>query len=242
MAHITWIVCVATSARRHVSAEHAMITITALKWVPPFAQGQVRDFRVRWMLEEIELPYRVRLLDAEDQKGAAYRAMQPFGQVPVMEEDGAVIFETGAILLHLAERTGKLLPSDPRQRAQALSWLIAALNSVEPFIMNLVEMDVFEKDGEIKARRRPGVVATARRRLGEVEAALGDRDYLAGDFSIADMLMAGIVRMVPRDILADFPKLTGYRERCLSRPAFKRAVAAQKKDFEGHSAADMKWG
>jgi glutathione S-transferase len=220
-----------------------MITITAFKWVPPFAQGQVRDYRVRWMLEEVGLPYRARLLDAQDQKSADYRAMHPFGQVPILEDDGAVLFETGAILLHLAERTGKLIPSDPRRRAETLCWLIAALNSVEPFVMNVAEMDFFEKDEEVKKRRRPGTVAMAKKRLGEVETALGDRDYLAGEFSIADMMMAGVVRILHyTDIVSGLPRLAAHQERCLSRPAFQRAVAAQKKDFEGHSAADMKWG
>jgi glutathione S-transferase len=220
-----------------------MITITAFKWVPPFAQGQVRDYRVRWMLEEIGLPYRVRLLDAQDQKSSDYRAMQPFGQVPILEEeDNTAVFETGAILLHLAERSGKLLPSDPRRRAETMSWLIAALNSVEPFVMNVAEVDFFEKDEEVKKRRRPGVVAMAKKRLGEVQTALGGRDYLAGGFSIADMTMAGVVRILHyTDIMDDLPRLAAYQERCLSRPAFQRAVAAQKKDFEGHSAVDMKW-
>ena len=219
-----------------------MITVTAFKWVPPFAQGQVRDYRVRWVLEEAGLPYATRLIDADVQKSPEYRAQQPFGQVPIIDDDGIVLFETGAILLHVAEKTGTLLPGDRQQRATALSWLFGALNSLEPFLMNLAEVDYFMKDEAQKALRRPGVIEAIRDRLGKAEAWLGDRQYLAGEFSIADMMLAGVLRIADEPVLlADCPKLSAYQARCLARPAFERAVAAQLRDFEGHGPADMKW-
>ena len=127
-----------------------MITVTAFKWVPPFAQGQVRDHRVRWVLNEVGWPYRIKLIDAQDQKSEDYRAEQPFGQVPAMEEPGRpTLFETGAILLDVATRSGKLLPADNNERSVAICWMFAALNSIEPALMNLGEVDFFMKDEEV---------------------------------------------------------------------------------------------
>ena len=120
-----------------------MITISAFKWVPEFAQGQVRDLRARWALEEAGLPYKTRLLELGDQDKSDYRALQPFGQVPILEEDGLVLFESGAIVLHIGERSEMLLPKDASARARATQWLIAALNSIEPFVMNVVLIDLF---------------------------------------------------------------------------------------------------
>src|SRR5438128_10695669 len=125
-----------------------MITISAFGWVPPFARGQVRDLRVRWALEEAGLAYKTRLLEQGDQDKPEYRALQPFGQVPIFEEDGEVLFETGAIVLHIGERSETLLPKDAAARAQATQWLIAALNSVEPHIMNVVAVKTFFADQE----------------------------------------------------------------------------------------------
>jgi glutathione S-transferase len=174
-----------------------MITIAALKWVPPFAQGQVRDHRARWVLDEVGWPYRVRLLDTEDQQEAGYRKSQPFGQVPAMEEDGRPpIFETGAILLDVATRSGKLLPADEGQRAQAICWLFAALNSIEPAVANLAEVDFFIQDEEVKAKRRPAVVEAVKAKLGQLAAAFGSRDYLVGDmFTIADMMTMSVLKL-----------------------------------------------
>ena len=124
------------------------ITISAFAWVPDFARGQVRDLRVRWALEEAELAYGTRLLNQGDQDAPEYRALQPFGQVPIFEEDGFVLFETGAIVLHIGERCGVLLPRDPEARARATQWVIAALNSIEPFAMQLALIDIFYKDEE----------------------------------------------------------------------------------------------
>src|SRR5512132_1560956 len=147
-----------------------MITISAFKWVPDFARGQVRDLRVRWALEEAGLPYRTRLLEQGDQEKSEYRALQPFGQVPIFEEDGFVLFETGAIVLHIGERSDTLLPKDPAARARATQWLIAALNSIEPFVMNVAVIDFFYANEEWAKLRRPGAVEFVLRRL----AALSD--------------------------------------------------------------------
>ena len=138
-----------------------MITISAFRWVPDFAKGQVRDLRVRWALEEAGLPYQTRLLAQGDQEKPDYRALQPFGQVPVFEEDGFVLFETGAIVLHIGERSETLLPKDPVARAHATQWLIAALNSIEPFVNNVALIDLFYSNEEWAKQRRPGAVEFA---------------------------------------------------------------------------------
>lgn len=209
-----------------------MITVTAFRWVPAFARGQVRDLRVRWALEEAGLDYEVRLIGPGDQASEAYRAMQPFGQVPAMIEGDLTLFESGAIVLDIAGRAPGLLPDDPGRRALAVAWLIASLNSVEPFLMNLAEVDFFTEDEAVKAARRPGVVAVLERRLADLQAALGDRDYLVDEFSAADLMMTTVLRIMGHTtILAAYPQLTAYRQRCEARPAFQRALAAQLGDF-----------
>jgi glutathione S-transferase len=142
-----------------------MITISAFKWVPPSAQGQVRDLRPRWALEEAGLPYQTHLLGQGDQDKEEYRALQPFGQVPILEEDGLVLFESGAIVLYIGERSETLLPKDAGARFRATQWLIAALNSIEPFVMNVALMDIFYANEEWAKLRRPGAVAFVQRRL-----------------------------------------------------------------------------
>ena len=211
-----------------------MITISAFKWVPDFAQGQVRDLRVRWALEEAGLPYRTRLLDQGDQDKPDYRALQPFGQVPIIEEDGFVLFETGAILLHLGERSATLLPKDPKARARATQWLIAALNSIEPFAMNVALIDIFYADQEWAKLRRPGAVAFVQRRVTALSNALGDKPYLDGDrFTAGDLMMATVLRILNHtDIVTGNKRLAAYVERCTARPAFKRAFDAQIGDFK----------
>jgi glutathione S-transferase len=222
-----------------------MITITALKWVPPFAQGQVRDHRARWVLNEVGWPYDVRLLDTEAQQDRAYRNQQPFGQVPILEEDGRpALFETGAILLDVATRSGKLLPSDEGERALAICWLFAALNSIEPPMMSLAEVDFFIEDEAMKARRRPGVVRAVKAKLDQLAAALGPREYLVGDaFTIADMMTSSVLKIIHHtDLLDAYPSLTAYRNRCFDRPAYKQAIADQCATFVEHSEKDMKYG
>ena len=209
-----------------------MITISAFKWVPDFARGQVRDLRARWALEEAGLPYKTRLLEQGDQDKPDYRALQPFGQVPILEEDGLVLFETGAIVLYIGARSEALLPSDPAARARATQWLIAALNSIEPFVMNVALIDLFYAKEEWAKLRRPGAVEFLRRRLSALSNRLGDKPYLDGDrFTAGDLMMASVLRIMPA-LTNTQPRLTAYVERCTARPAFKRAYNAQIGDFK----------
>ena len=208
-----------------------MITISAFRWVPPFAQGQVRDLRVRWALEEAGLSYRTRLMEMGDQDKPEYRAMQPFGQVPIFDEDGQVLFESGAIVLHIGERSEALLPKDSGARARAIQWLIAAVNSIEPHIMNVAVLDLFHAGQEWAKLRRPGAVEFAQRRLRSLAQALGDKPHLDGErFTAGDLLMTTVLRIMP-ELIVD-PRLTAYVERCTARPAFKRALDAQLGDFK----------
>jgi glutathione S-transferase len=207
-----------------------MITISAFHWVPPFAQGQVRDLRARWALEEAGLPYRTRLLDSGEQDTPEYRALQPFGQVPVMEEDGEVLFESGAIVLHIGEHSETLLPKETGARSRAVQWLIAALNSIEPHLMNFVVLDLFYSDQEWAKLRREGAKAFALHRLGSLAKALGDKPYLDGDrFTAGDLMMTTVLR-ISSELLVD-SRLVAYVDRCTARPAFQRALAAQLGDF-----------
>ena len=160
-----------------------MITISAFQSVPPFAQGLVRDLRVRWALEEAGLPYEARLLAQGEQGAPANRAVQPFGQVPVFEEDGLKLFESGAIVLHIGERSEALLPKDAIGRARAVTWLLAALNSIEPMVQSLVEIDFFHVGEPWVAARRPQVEARTKQRLAALATALGDRAYLEDRFT-----------------------------------------------------------
>jgi glutathione S-transferase len=210
-----------------------MITISAFRSVPPFARGQVRDLRVRWALEEAGLPYMTRLLMQGDQDKPDYRKLQPFGQVPILEEDGVVLFETGAIVLHIGERCETLLPKDPAARAQATQWLIAALNSIEPFVMNVAVIDLFYADQEWAKLRRPGAVQFLQRRLGALSNSLGEKPYLGGErFTAGDLMMTTVLRILRHtDIVTSDRRLAAYLERCTARPAFQRALDSQLDDF-----------
>jgi len=210
-----------------------MITISAFKSVPPFARGLVRDLRVRWALEEAGLAYRTRRLALGEQAGADYRALQPFGQVPSFEEDGLVLFESGAIVLHIAERSEALLPTDPAARARAKTWLLAALNTMEPAIQQLAAIDLFYADQDWAKQRRPGAEAAVKQRLAELAARLGDRDHLDGRFTCGDLMMTTVLRILRHTQLVEAePKLKAYQLRCEARPAFQRALKAQMADFE----------
>jgi glutathione S-transferase len=210
-----------------------MITVSAFPWVPPFAQGLVRDLRVRWALEEASIPYKARLLEKGENDTPGYRALQPFGQVPIFEEDGFVLFESGAIVLHIGERSEALLPKDPAARARATQWLIAALNSIEPHVQNLLVIDLFYADQEWAKLRRPSAEAFLRHRLGSLSKALGDKAYLDGDrFTAGDLIMTTVLRMLRQtDNVSSDPRLAAYVERCTARPAFGRALDAQLGDF-----------
>lgn len=210
-----------------------MITISAFRWVPDFARGQVRDLRVRWALEEAGLPYRTRLLEQGDQDKPDYRALQPFGQVPILEEDGVVLFETGAIVLHIGELCEALLPRDPAARARATQWLIAALNSIEPYVINVALIDLFYADQDWAKLRRPGAVQFLEKRLAALSKALADKPYLDGDrFTAGDLMMSTVLRILHHtDIVTKDKRLAAYIERCTARPAFQRALDAQLGDF-----------
>jgi glutathione S-transferase len=210
-----------------------MITVSAFQWVPPFAQGLVRDLRVRWALEEAGIPYKTRLLQMGEGDTPEYRALQPFGQVPIFEEEGFVLFESGAIVLHIGERSEALLPKDPKARARATQWLIAALNSIEPHIVNVVVLDVFYADQEWAKLRRPSAEAFVRHRLGSLSKALGSKDYLdGGRFTAGDLMMTTVLRILKHtDIVTGDERLAAYVERCTARPAFQRALDAQLGDF-----------
>lgn len=200
--------------------------VTGFDNVPPFARGMVRDMRVRWALEEIDRAYCPRLMDAFAPRPDGYRDWQPFGQVPAFDDGEMRLFETGAILLYLGEQDERLLPRDPAGRWAATSWLIAALNSVEPMLMQIVNLDVFQAGKPWTKEARPSAVEMARTRLKSTEEALGDKDWIAGRFSIADIMMVTVLRNIDHtDILGDFPALGAYKARGQARPAFQRALA-----------------
>lgn len=199
--------------------------ITTFAWVPPFARGFVRDLRPRWACEEVGQPYEVELI--RDAKTPAYRLFQPFGQVPAYRDETVALFESGAIVLHIAERGDGLLPDDSAARARAVQWLIAALNSVEPWVMQLTMVDLFEADRPWSAMRRDQVVADLDRRLADLEAALGDKTWLDGDtFTAGDLMMVSVLGGLRNsDRLAGHPRLADYVARGEARPAHRRAMA-----------------
>jgi glutathione S-transferase len=168
--------------------------ITAFRWVPPFAAGLVRDLRIRWALEEIERPYRVRLLDALHPRPHEYFAEQPFGQVPAYRDKDVQLFESGAILIHLGINDERLMPTERNARMRAVAWLIAALNSVEPAFFELISIDIFNKGEAWTKERRPQVVERIQARLALLAEALGDQDWFEGSFSIGNLMMASVLR------------------------------------------------
>jgi glutathione S-transferase len=209
-----------------------MIKVTGFKSVPPFAQGLVRDLRVRWALEEAGLRYEMELLGDGDKDSAGYRAWQPFGQVPAYEENGLKLFESGAIVLRIAERSENLLPGDPAARARAIEWLFAALNTIEPPIANLAGIDLFAAGQEWAKLRRPDAEGAVRKRLTELAAALADKPFLDGPrFTAGDLMMATVLRILRHTALVAETGLADYLARCESRPAFQRALAGQMAAF-----------
>lgn len=218
----------------------AVIEVTAFAWVPDFARGLVRDLRVRWALEEAGLAYRERLLDAMKPRPEAYFQEQPFGQVPAYRDDTVQLFESGAIVLHIGEGSEALLPRDAAGRARATAWLIAALNSIEPRIMELAIIDFFHPDAEWGRLRRPEVVEKVREKLGRLAAALGDKDYLEDRFTAGDLMMTTVLRNLRHtDLVSEHANLVGYQARCEARPAFQRALAAQLAVFEKSQTAQV---
>ena len=204
------------------------ITITAFERSPDGGKGLARDTRVRWALEEVGQPYQVRLVSFRAMKEAAHLAVHPFGQIPTYEEGDLALFETGAIVFHIAERNAGLLPDDANARARAITWMFAALNTVEPPILDLVTVKLVEGDKPWRAERLPLVEDRIRGRLTQLSARLGDADWLDGAFSAGDLLMVSVLlRLRPSGILDEYPSLAAYVARGEARPAYERAFAAQ---------------
>ncbi len=204
------------------------ITITAFERSPDGGKGLARDTRVRWALEEAGQPYEVRLVSFRAMKEPAHLRLHPFGQIPTYEEGDLALFETGAIVFHIAEHHAGLLPDDANARARAISWMFAALNTVEPPILELVTAKFFEGDRPWREERLPLIRDRIRNRLGQLSARLGDADWLDGAFSAGDLMMVSVLlRLGPSGILEEFPKLAAYVARGEARPAYKRAFAAQ---------------
>jgi len=206
--------------------------------VPPFAQGFVRDLRVRWALEEAGIPYETTLIDREIQKSSNYREWQPFGQVPAYKDGDVEMFESGAIVLHIAEKSEALAPKDAAGRARVTTWVIAALNSIEPHVQNLVHLDVFHAGEAWTKERRPQVEEMLSTRMAALSAWLDGKDYLETRFTAGDLIMATVLRELgDSGVLSQFPTVDAYRRRCQARPAFKRALDAQMADFDEAPAA-----
>jgi glutathione S-transferase len=204
------------------------ITITAFERSPDGGKGLARDTRVRWALEEVQQPYDVRLLSFRAMKEPAHLALHPFGQIPTYEDGGLALFETGAIVLHIAERHPGLLPADANARARSIGWMFAALNTVEPPILELVTVRFLEADKPWNAQRVPLVEERIRNRLKPLAARLGDAEWLDGAFSAGDLMMVSVLlRSRASGLLDEFPNLAAYVARGEARPAYRRAFAAQ---------------
>ena len=205
---------------------NAPIEITAFEWVPEFAQGVVRDLRARWALEEAGLDYRVRLVG--QQRPPEYLLEQPFDQVPCFKDGIVQIFETGAIAQYIGEKSEALLPRDPQGKYRAIQWTYAALNSVEPALINLLLIDLFFVGQEWAKLRRPGAEDFARLKLKRVADWLGDKEWLEGRFTIGDLIMITTLRFLRHtELVAEFPNLSAYLKRGEARPAFNQALTDQ---------------
>ncbi|QYE37085.1 glutathione S-transferase family protein (plasmid) [Polymorphobacter sp. PAMC 29334] len=201
--------------------------ITTFAWVPPFARGFVRDIRARWACEEVGQPYDIALI--HDAKTPEHRCLQPFGQVPTYRDEEVEIFESGAIVLRIAERTGQLIPADPAARSRAIQWLVAALNSVEPYVMAIAINDMFEADRDWSKTRHDKVVDDLHGRLHDLEVALGERQWIDGDaFTVGDLMLISVLGgLRGSGQLERFPRLAAYVERGEARPAHRKAMADQ---------------
>jgi glutathione S-transferase len=214
------------------------IKISAFRWAPPAVQGLVRDLRVRWALEEAGLAYEEQLVDWGQQSADSYRALQPFGQIPAYQEDGLTLFESGAIVLHIAERSSALMPAEANTRARVKTWMFAALNTVETPLQQLAVIDLFNAHEEWARLRRPTVEQQAIKRLGELARQLEGRLYLEGGFSAADLMMVHVLRLIRHtSLVAEMPVLQAYLARCEARPAFQRALVGQMSAFADNEPA-----
>ena len=213
-------------------------TITAFERSPDRGKGLARDMRVRWALEEVGQPYEVRLVSFKAMKEPAHLALHPFGQIPTYEEGDLVLFESGAIVFHIAEGHAGLLPDDASARARAITWMFAALNTVEAPILDLVTTKFLEGDKAWYAQRLPMVEDRIRHRLGELSRRLGDADWLDGAFSAGDLMMVSVLlRLKVSGLLDEYPNLSAYVARGEARPAYQRAFEAQLAVFTGKPPA-----
>ena len=210
------------------------IAITAFERSPDGGQGLARDTRVRWALEEVGQPYKVRLLSFRAMKEPAHLALHPFGKIPTYEEGDLALFETGAIVFHIAERHAGLLPDDPNARARAITWMFAAVNTVEPPIIELANAKLLEGDKPWNKERLPLLEDRVRSPMEQLSRRLGDADWLDGGFSAGDLMMVHVLlRLRPSGILDEYPNLAAYVARGEARPAYKRAFAAQLAVYKG---------
>ena len=206
----------------------ATTVVSAMRDVPDFAHGLVRDVRVRWALEEIGRPYRTELYQGMQPRPDEYRQWQPFGQIPAFRDERVELFESGAILLYLVQDDERLLPRDEQQRWRATAWLIAALNSVEPMLMQIVALDIFHAGNDWAKQARPAALEFANMRLKSVSDALGHGEWIAGGFTVADIMLVTVLRNLRHtQIVAAFPNLAAYQARGEARPAFRQALADQ---------------
>ncbi len=204
------------------------IVITAFERSPDGGKGLARDTRVRWALEEVGQPYEARPVSFQAMKEPAHLAFHPFGQIPTYEEGDLALFETGSIVFHIAQHHAGLLPSDVAARARAITWMFAALNTVEPPILELMTVRILEADKPWSQERLPLVTDRIRKRLGPLAVHLGDADWLDGAFSAGDLMMVSVLlRLRPSGILDEFPTLAAYVARGEARPAYQRAFDAQ---------------
>jgi glutathione S-transferase len=211
-----------------MNAETQRVVITAFERSPDGGKGLARDMRVRWALEEVGQPYDVRLVSFHDKQQPAHLRLHPFGLIPTYEEGDLTLFESGAIVLHLADKHAGLFPDDPNARARAIAWMFAAVNTVEPPILELVTARIHEADKPWAEERLPLVAGRIRDRLVGLSGHLGDADWLDGDFSAGDLMMVSVLlRLRPSGLLDEFPKLAAYVARGEVRPAYERAFAAQ---------------
>lgn len=219
-------------------SDQALPVVTAYSWVPPMARGLVRDLRVRWVLEEMGKPYRAELFDRQTSGPEDRKPRQPFGQVPAYREGDVEMFESGAVCLWLAERDPLLMPDDEAARARAMSWLFAALNSVEPTITVVQHVTLFDADKPGAEEFAPAARSRLSDRLTQLSEALGDREWLDKEFTVADLIMVTVLRQLKRPgLLEPFPNLVAYVDRGEARPAFKRALDAQMSDFKSDEHA-----